>query len=283
MCSRYILVITFEQIRKRFELPLEAIAITPNYNISAGQFAYVITDEKSNEIQLFKFGLTPFWAKREMLIINARSEGDYNKEDYPDFKGAKGIILKPAFRKPIRSQRCLVLASAFIVGPVYGGLSKPFLVYLRNHKSPFAMAGIWDTWLNPATLEYINTFSIITTTANSLIKKIGNNRMPVILADNEEKKWLKTDTELSHITRMLNRYDSKLMNAYPIDPRIKDLAANDKNLIQPVGEKLLNEEENKVTQRVSYNGYYHSKKRPAYDDSRPSWGEISNINRSKEE
>jgi len=72
------------------------------------------------------------------------------------------------------------------------------------------------------------------------------------------------------------------MNAYPIDPRINDHAANDKQLFQPVGEKLLNEEENKVTQRVAYNGYYHSKKRPAYDDSRPSWGEISNTNRAKE-
>jgi hypothetical protein len=61
-----------------------------------------------------------------------------------------------------------------------------------------------------------------------------------------------------------------------------DTAENDKKLIQPIGEKLLNEEENKVTQRVSYNGYYNSKKRPAYDDSRPSWGEISSINRVKE-
>jgi putative SOS response-associated peptidase YedK len=224
MCSRYILVNTFEQIRKRFELPLETIEITPNYNISAGQYAYIITDNKPCEIQLFKFGLTPFWAKREMVIINARSEGDYNKEDYPDFKGAKGIILKPAFRKPIRSQRCLVLASAFIEGPKYVGLSKPFLIYLRNHKNPFAMAGIWDTWLNPATLEYINSFSIITTTANSLMKKIGHSRMPVILSDSEEKKWLKPDTELSRITGMLSKYNSKLMNAYPVDPRIKDPA-----------------------------------------------------------
>ena len=39
MCSRYILVNTFEQIRKRFELPLETIEVTPNYNISAGQYA----------------------------------------------------------------------------------------------------------------------------------------------------------------------------------------------------------------------------------------------------
>ena len=81
---------------------------------------------------------------------------------------------------------------------------------------------------------------------------------------------------------MLNHYDSKLMNAYPIDPRIKDPAANDKQLIQPVGEKLLNEEENKTTQRVSYNGYYRPKKRQEYDDSRPTLGEISHFNRVKE-
>jgi putative SOS response-associated peptidase YedK len=281
MCSRYILINSFEQIRKRFELPLEAINITPNYNISAGQYAYVITDEKSNEIQLFKFGLTPFWAKREMLIITARSEGDYNKEDYPDFKGAKGIILKPAFRKPIRSQRCLVLASAFIEGTKESRLSIPYLVYLRNHKNPFAFAGIWDTWLNPRTGFPENSFCIITTTANSLMQKLGHLRMPVILSDNEEKRWIKPTAELTNITSLLNRYDSKLMNAYHIDPKIKNPLNNDKQLIQPIGERILIEEKPFI--HLPYaSGYYHSRK--TLHDHNPfiPYTEKASTNKSKE-
>jgi len=40
--------------------------------------------------------------------------------------------LKPEFRKPIRSQRCLVVARAFIEGLTNEGLNKPYLIYLKN-------------------------------------------------------------------------------------------------------------------------------------------------------
>jgi putative SOS response-associated peptidase YedK len=260
MCERYILVNTMEQIESRFELPHQNMIITPNYNICIGQFVPVITDEKPHEVQLFQFGLTPFWAKKEMLLFNARAEGDSNKEDNPGFKGSKGIILKPAFRKPIRSQRCLVLASAFIEGVKDSRLSIPYLVYLRNHKNPFAMAGIWDTWLNPQTGEKVSSFCIITTTANSLMQKIGHYRMPVILSDNEERKWINHNTDLSRITAMLNHYDSKLMNAYPIDPKIKNPMENDKQLIQPIGARLLTEDKKMAFQIPRGVGYHQARK-----------------------
>ena len=260
MCTRYILVITMEQIESRFELPHQSITITPNYNICAGQLVPVITDDKPHEIQLLKFGLTPFWAKKEMLIINARSEGDYNKEDKPDFKGAKGIILKPVFRKPIRSRRCLVLASAFIEGVNDSKLSIPYLVYLRNHKHSFAMAGLWDTWLNQQTGEEVNSFCIVTTTANNLMQKIGHHRMPVILSDNEEKKWINPSTELSYITRVLNQYDSKLMNAYAISQRIINPQNNEKQLIQPIGERILIEEARTFVTFPRTSGYHQARR-----------------------
>ena len=71
-----------------------------------------------------------------------------NKQELITNPQAKGIIVKPVFRNLIRSQRCLIIASAFITGPKDIGLDKPYLVYLQNKKRPFAMAGIYDTWLN---------------------------------------------------------------------------------------------------------------------------------------
>jgi putative SOS response-associated peptidase YedK len=177
-----------------------------------------------------------------MLIANAREEGDFNKEDNLAIRSAKGIILKPAFRKPIRYQRCLVLASAFIEFAYEDKHSKPFVVYLRNHHNPFAMAGSWDTWTDPATKESLNSFCIITTTANKLMQKLGHLRMPVILSYNEEKKLINPSTDLGRITGMLNRYGANLMNAYPIDPRIKNPLENDKQLFKPLGPKVLSEE-----------------------------------------
>lgn len=293
MPSRYIISTTPEAIQSKFALRGAAEATsspqgeTPNqpdfnnYNISPGQYAPVITNVNPHEIQLFKFGLTPFWAKSEMNLFNARAEGDYNQEDNPGSSVAKGIILKKAFRKPIRSQRCIVIASAFIEGPLSLGLSQPYLIYLRNHQNPFAIAGIWDTWLNPKTGFPENSFSIITTTANSLLRQIGNPRMPVILSDSEAKRWINSGTELSRITSMLNHYDSKLMNAYPIDPRIKDPAANDKQLLHPTGNRLLVEE--KPVLRAPYSsGYYHSRKTLRDHDPFVAYIEKSSANKSKE-
>jgi len=258
MCESYILVNTIQQIESRFGLPPQQISINPDYNISCGRLAAVITDNKPKELQFFRFGLTPFQAKKEMLLINARCEGESNRIDNPDFRGAKGIIQIQAFRKPIRSQRCLVLASAFIGSSYPDVNSITFLFYLRNHKNPFAMAGIWDSWLNPADGETINSFSIITTTANSLAQKCVLRRMPVILTDTEETKWLNPGTGLSVITSMLNHYDSNLMNAYPIDPRIKNPKENDRQLIQPIGERILHQEETIVFRRSGSQSYHQS-------------------------
>jgi putative SOS response-associated peptidase YedK len=280
MPSRYIISTTPEAIESKFALPHQSIQVENNYNISPGQLAPVITNEKTYEIQLFKFGLTPFWAKSEMNLFNARAEGDSNAEDNPTFRGAAGIILKKAFRKPIRSQRCLVIASAFIEGPSTFGLNKPYLIYLRKHQNPIAMAGIWDTWLNQKTGFKANSFAIITTTANSLLRQIGNPRMPVILTDSEAKIWINSGTALSRITSMLNPYDSKLMNAYPIDPKIKNPLENDKQLIQPIGERVLIEE--KPVIRLPYtSNYYHSRKTLRDHDAFVPYTEKASANKPK--
>ncbi|MBK7965533.1 MAG: hypothetical protein IPK10_09720 [Bacteroidetes bacterium] len=52
-----------------------------------------------------------------MYLINARAEGDHNSDDDPNYRGAKGNHQQTFFRKPIRSQRCLVIADYFIEGP----------------------------------------------------------------------------------------------------------------------------------------------------------------------
>lgn len=260
MCSRYIIFTTLEAIEAKFGLPPQAVTIEPNYNIAPGQNVPVITNEKPHEIQFFKFGLTPFWARSQMNLFNARAEGDSNTEDNYTYRGAAGIIQKKAFRKPIRSQRCIVIASAFIEITSDHGITKPYLVYLRNHQNPFAIAGIWDSWLNPSTGFKENSFSIITTTANSLLRQTGSRRMPVILNDSEAKRWIKSGTELLRITAMLKHYDSKLMNAYPIDPKIKNPLENDKQLIQPTGSRLLVEEKRVAFQIPRGSGYHQARR-----------------------
>lgn len=274
MCGRYILVQKTEKLEKRFNVSAaEGTEWKPAYNISPGQLAPVITGNEPGQLQLFRFGMTPFWAKKSMYMINARAEGDHNKEDDPAYKGAKGIITKPSFRKPIRSQRCLIPADAFIEGTVKEKLSKPFVVYLKNNVRPFAFAGIWDEWINRETGEVIRSFAIITTTANALLQKLPHHRSPVILEQRHEKKWLNLKLPLSDVTRLLRPYPAELMNAYPINPAIKSPRAEGKNLIDPSGERVMPEFETKSSQDAGLQGMGSSKKF-SYDPEWP-WGNRS--------
>jgi len=245
MCGRYVIVSKVEEIASKFQVQA-SFDFAANYNIAAGQKAPIITSEKPDELQLYHFGFTPFWAKKPTYVINARAEGDHNKENDPNYHGAKGIIKKPFFRHAIRSKRCLVPADAFIEGTTKEKLDQPHLVYMENKARPFALAGIYDEWTNKETGEIFSSFAIITTRPNQLMQKIPHHRMPVILEEKHYKEWLNSETPLAAATNLLEPYDHKKMNAYPIDPAIKRVKTNEANALKAIGEPLLSASQFKI-------------------------------------
>lgn len=269
MCGRYILIQKADVLEKRFGVIVpDTVRLVPSYNIAPGKFVPVITNKHPHEIQLFRFGMTPSWMTKPALFINARAEGDHNSDNNPNYSESKGIITKPAFRKPIRSQRCLVPADAFIEGPEKEKLNKPFVVYLRDKVRPFAFAGIWDTWENPESGELIHSFAIITTVANELLHLIQHHRSPVILHRSDEKHWLSDNLPLSELTRLLVPYPADLMNAYPIAPTIKDPRADDPGLIHPAGQRLMPETIIRSRSEVQITGM-GSNKNFGFDEQNP--------------
>jgi hypothetical protein len=84
--------------------------------------------------------------------------------------------------------------------------------------------------------------------------------MPVILTYGEAKRWINSGTPLSRITAILKQYDSKLMNAYPIDPKIKNPEENDKQLIQPIGPRLLIVPKSTPIKYPYTSGYHQSRR-----------------------
>jgi len=237
MCGRYIIVSDNKILTERFDAQMALkLNLAPNYNASVGQLLPVITQEQPNEICMMEFGLTPFWAKKKMYLFNARSEGENNKENTSNYHGGFLIINKPAFRKPIRRQKCLVLSDAFIEGSLAAGLDKPYLIYPIN-KKPFAMAGIYDVWQGAGQATY-HSFAIITTYPNALMHKIGHHRCPVILSPEDEKKWL-SDVPLNEITPMLHSPKLTQWTAYPISSAIKNINNNDPKYLQPQGDLLV--------------------------------------------
>ena len=242
MCGRYVVVTETAVVAKKFNVHVPPeVHIQPNFNVAAGDTAPVITCEDPTVLQNFTFGYTPSWSKKKTYVINARSEGDHNKENRPDYRGAKGIISKPFYRQSIRSKRCLVIADAFIEGTTKEKLSKPFLVHMLNKRRPFAFAGLYDEWIDPSSGEILNTFAIITCPPNQLMRKIPHHRMPVILDEKDYGIYLDQSAPLQEITELLVPYDHKLMNAYPISDDVKNPCNKGADLVAPLG-NLLQEE-----------------------------------------
>lgn len=243
MCGRYAVVTKLKVIEKEFQLDVSEILdrFELNPNVSVNDEALVVTNEEPNKAQLFRFGFTPSWATKKTYVINARSEGNHNKENRVDYTGAKGIIEKPMFRKAIRSQRCLVIADAFVEGSTTKKLSEPYLVYRSNHKRPFAMAGIWDEWVDKQSGEITRSFAILTTPPTPLLQKIPHHRSPLVLSREDERRWIRNDLPLSEITAMMQPFDDRDFNAYPISTAIKSGRNKDISVLKPVGQQLKKE------------------------------------------
>ena len=234
MCGRFVQVIDIEFFVKRFGVnrPNE-ITVQSSFNVAPGDLAYVITNEQPQELQAFQFGLTPSWAKKQMYLINARSEGDFNPENDVKYTGKLGIANKPSFRTSIRSKRCLVIASGYIEGPAKERLNKPFHIS-RKDREVFTFAGIWDTWVDNNTGEVVNSFSIITTVANAVTLEVGHHRSPVILDKKDEKEWLDDRLPLEEVLGLLKPYPGDDFKAEPISIKIKDPKNKSMDLIIPI-------------------------------------------------
>jgi len=254
MCGRYTIVTKIKTIEKRFGVTAPEVDDYINTNVSTGEYAPVITGDKSNELQFFQFGFTPSWSKKKVYVINARSEGDRNKENDINYTGSMDIINKPMFRKSIRSRRCLVIADCFIEGPEKEKLKKPYVVYLKDGKKPFAFAGIWDEWTDESTGEITQSFAIITTRANEITEKIGHHRSPVVLAQETEKTWLDENTPLAEALNLLKPYPGELMNAYPISAEIRSPSANGVDLLMPIGERINKEYDFEIYNEIKLEG-----------------------------
>lgn len=260
MCGRYVVISKISEIEDRFGVQATGPWM-PNYNIGPGTSAPVITNDKPKELQFFQFGLTPFWAKKRMYLFNARAEGDHNKENNPEYRGSLGIIKKPAFRKPIRSKRCLVIADCFIEGTSKEKLDRPFVVHLAKGKRPFALAGIWDEWLDKDSGEIVLSFAIITTTPNKLLQKLPHHRSPVILPRNAEQKWLDSSISLSDVKDLLKPYREGDMNAYPISTEIKNPRNNNADLLKPTGPAVLSDKKLQIEQELVLEGMGYTRSR----------------------
>lgn len=218
MCGRFALINADKKnIKKRFSLKKVPKDLKPHYNISPSQKISVILNDNPDELKMVKWGLIPHWAKEENTkysMINARAET---------------ITEKPAYRGPIQKHRCLILADTFYEWQQDPEQKKPYRFMMKD-ESIFAFAGIWDVWEKGN--EKIETCSIVTTAANNFMKPF-HERMPVILPQEFENKWL-ANIDISEVKDILKTNDDKLMVAYEISRMINSPFNDLPEVLNPV-------------------------------------------------
>ena len=108
---------------------------------------------------------------------------------------AETLLEKPSFKQLVARRRCLVPADGFYEWRREGKRKMPMWVHLKK-REPFAFAGLWDYWPDPAGDKELYSFTIITTEANALLRPI-HNRMPVIYDTAMGRQWLHGPFSLS--------------------------------------------------------------------------------------
>jgi len=180
MCGRYSLANADpDALRARFPLG-ESVEIRRRFNAAPGdEVLTVLGGDRAPTGALARWGWVPHWAtdpRAGRRPINARAET---------------IARTPAFRDAFARHRCLVIADGFYEWRATEAGKQPYWI-ARADGEPFAFAGLWSGWHDPADGPTLLTCAIVTTRANGVVAPI-HDRMPVILARADEARWLDAD------------------------------------------------------------------------------------------
>jgi putative SOS response-associated peptidase YedK len=165
--------------------------------------------------------LIPSWSKDAEIgykLINARAET---------------VAEKPSFRSALKQRRCLIPASGFYEWQKQGtGGKQPYFISPREGEL-FSFAGLWERWHDPEG-EEVETCTILTTTANDLMKPI-HDRMPVILDPTTEGQWLDPRASGDALRFVLVPCASDGMDARPVGLWVNNPKHEGSKHLEPAG------------------------------------------------
>ncbi|NOU79378.1 SOS response-associated peptidase [Paenibacillus sp. LMG 31459] len=223
MCGRFTITVTLEELITHYLIDDSKLAtLKPNYNVAPmHNVPAVIASDAGKRLGELRWGLVPFWAKDEKIgskMINARAET---------------VAEKPAFKRLLKTKRCIIPADGFYEWKKDGTSKQPYRI-LMSDGSLFSFAGLYDTWEDPEGKK-LSTCTIITTTPNSLMEDI-HDRMPVILRPEDEADWLGRDNDdVESLLKLLKPYDAAKMRAYKVPSAVGNVRNNSKELLEDIG------------------------------------------------
>jgi len=213
MCGRFGMVATPDVVASHLSVRQDSLpTFTPCFNIAPTMKTPVVRHDRDGQrrVHNLAWGLIPSWsedAKGASRLINARAQSAH---------------IKPSFRQAFGRRRCLVLADGIYEWKRIDGGKQAHHIGL-NDDTMFAMAGLWERWRPSDSEPSVDTFTIVTTTANAALADL-HHRMPVIISPQEYDIWLDRNTPLVDIKRLLKPYPSGEMTHWPVSDLVNRVA-----------------------------------------------------------
>ena len=219
MCGRFAFYSPHEAVTRLFGV-VGAPDVEPRYNIAPTQFIATVRADAGGrrELAMLYWGLVPSWAREKAIgarMINARSET---------------LAEKPSFRAAYRRRRCLVLADGWYEWQRSGAVKQPYYIGFASGE-PFGMAGLWESWRDPASGEPLESCCIVTAPAAPELAFV-HDRMPVIIPAAEHAAWLDA---AGRPDALLVPWSRGGLAARPVSRRVNDARNEGANLVAPLG------------------------------------------------
>ncbi len=217
------------------EIAEDARLLPPSWNVAPTDPVRIVVEraakgstEVSRSMQLARWGLVPSWSKDPSggaRMINARSES---------------LVDKPAFAKPFKARRCLVLADGYyewrkLSLPASGSKKVPKQPYWIHPAGPgvAAFAGLYEFWRNPAASEsdpdrWLVSTTVVTRPASDDMAAI-HDRMPLVLPPDAWNRWL--DPTVSDATDLLE-IDNLPLATLPVGDAVGSVRNDGPSLIE---------------------------------------------------
>lgn len=221
MCGRFSLTSPIEAMSRLFgfsQLP----NLAPRYNIAPTQDVAAIRGQGgARELKMLRWGLIPSWAKDigfGAKTINARAET---------------VAEKPSFRAAYKKRRCLIPADGYYEWIKAEGGKQPYR-FCREDGEVFGLAGLWESWTNPADGGDVLSCSIVVREAGPF-SQTYHHRMPVIVRPDDYATWLaEGDPDLDEVAAVLAEPNEGGLMAYPVSKRVNNVRHDDAACIEAI-------------------------------------------------
>jgi len=223
MCGRFAFYSPHEAVTRLFGVA-GAPSVEPRYNIAPTQYVAAVRPGStgSRSLAMLYWGLVPSWAKEKAIgarMINARAET---------------LGEKPSFRSAYRRRRCLVLADGWYEWQRKGAVKQPYFIAFAD-REPFGMAGLWESWRDPAGGEPLESCCIVTTQAAPELARI-HDRMPVIVPTERHDEWLDTGNDAAGaLDGFLVPWARGGLEARQVSRRVNSARNEGADLVEPLG------------------------------------------------